>query len=155
MYPLQQSKKKFGHFLYTDKTREEFDDTFKEVSRFHSHAKIYAGKHKIDLPDKKMMMPDDIFIRHYIYRSTEQARQKVRNQVAVHNCFNNDDLRELSAFPIETFRDWQRYKRSYLKQEGWKEYFDNSLPYVVEDGLKNWIKDYSRRRTWRPCKKCN
>ncbi|MCX4824570.1 glycosyltransferase family 2 protein [Streptomyces sp. NBC_01142] len=115
------------------------DEPSKVVSRYTAGAKVYGGKHRIDVPGACETSPPDLFIRHFKYRSVRQARTKEINRVDSEQVFTDDDLRELSAFdPTET-RNWIEESRQLAAAEHWRTWFSPQWPTTYDDVLARWV----------------
>jgi glycosyltransferase involved in cell wall biosynthesis len=113
-----------GDFLLSRRIERHFNDTTKDYVRFHPEARVYGGKHRIDIPGPRTVRATDIFIRHYKYRTPEQAAQKERNRCTVQRIYSDPDLTSISAFGLERARDWIEYCRAAAARNEWRSSFD-------------------------------
>ncbi|MEV6394068.1 glycosyltransferase family 2 protein [Streptomyces sp. NPDC051907] len=114
------------------------DEPSKAVSRYAAGAKVYGGKHRIDVPGACETSPPDLFIRHFKYRSERQARTKEVNRVASEQVFTDEDLRELSAFDTTETRNWIEESRQLAAAEHWRTWFSPQWPTTYDDVLARW-----------------
>jgi Glycosyl transferase family 2 len=122
-------------FLLTTRSEPRFNDTTKDVTRFDPRARVYAGKHRIEVAGGEVLCPRDLFIRHYKFRTPEQAARKERNKVEAHASYSDDELARLSAFGLETSRRWFEVCRADCLAEAWRSRFSPELPSCPDDGL--------------------
>lgn len=127
-------------FLLTTKTELQMDDTTKDVTRYHPKAKVFGGKHLIDFPEPITFEPSNIFIRHYKYRSINQAATKEMNRRWSHSSYSDDDLENISAFGVAKARDWIETCRRTHQSREWMSRFDDSLIYANDNVLAEWAR---------------
>lgn len=142
MYPRLDEPKRSGEFLLTTRGEPRFNETTKDVTRFDETAKVFAGKHLIQVRDKKSFTPKTIFIRHYKFREPQQALRKERNKVQSHAVYSNDELGELSAFGVDDSRRWFEQCRKNEASEAWREYFSPNISAATDGGLAQWARDF-------------
>lgn len=136
MYPqLGPARPEPWAFLLTTRSEPRFNDTTKDMSRFDPRAQVYAGKHRIQVADQVVHCPQDLFIRHYKFRTTEQAARKERNKVEAHASYSDDELSRISAFGLEVSRRWFEVCRQDFLAEAWRSRFSPELPSCPDDGL--------------------
>lgn len=123
MYPAATRDPRPGAFLLSRRSEPHFNDTMKDLAQWDPGAVIFGGKHRIDLPRAVTCEPDDLFIRHYKYRSPQQARRKEKNRVAVARLYSDEDLTRITAFGLQVSRAWIRYGEESLREQRWKESF--------------------------------
>ena len=129
-------------FLLTTRTEPTFNDTTKDVTRFHPQARIYAGKHKIELPNKHEIVPQDLFIRHYKYRNIAQAQSKEVNRIQAHGSYSVKDLTRISAFGVEESLEWFEICRENANLEAWKSNFVVKEDDAVDSEMRNWAEKF-------------
>jgi len=144
MYPIVESPGDFGSFLLTRRASPRFSDTTKEVSVFNPEAKVYAGKHEIWLPSKKVLHPSDVFIRHYRFRSPEQAARKMRNKVEAHSAYSDSDIERDFSFNSNVVRKWFTECKNSLNTESWVSHFDGSINTLEDPALALWATCFLR-----------
>lgn len=137
MYPLATPPTAKHEFLLTPRAQPSFDDTFKEMSRYHPQAVVYAGKHRIEYPGIRRAKVSDIFIRHYKFRSEAQAARKLSNTNDAHQGVTLEELKRISAFDPKIAVEWYAYLRGAEAQELWRESFQ-SPPSVEDTELARW-----------------
>ena len=140
MYPAPRAGARKEDFLLSEKTEPEMDDTTKDVTRYHPQAKVFGGKHLIDFPGAITLEVNDIFIRHYKYRSIEQALKKEMNRRWAHSIYTDDDLESISAFGTVKARDWIDTCRRAHQSHEWMNRFDNSLDSSDDHELADWVR---------------
>jgi glycosyltransferase involved in cell wall biosynthesis len=129
-----------GSFLLTTRTDPSFNDTTKDVTIYNPNARIYAGKHLIEYSTKNFVKPEDIFIRHYKYRSLDQARRKEKNRVEAHGSYSYDDIARISAFGSDVSLKWFQTCRDNQATETWKLYFTNTVPSIEDCDIEQWAR---------------
>jgi glycosyltransferase involved in cell wall biosynthesis len=139
-----------AHFLLSRRSEPHFNDTTKDVVRYHPDVRVYGGKHLVDTPDARTVHLPDVFIRHYKYRSVAQARRKEGNRTAAKRVYTDADLARISATGIGPAREWIEHCERAAAEERWRESFDP--PEWVEDGeLADWAAGFlERTRTGAP-----
>jgi len=150
VYPCLEHRCEFGFPLNSSRVAPNFDDTYKEVCIYNSNANIFAGKHRIDIPDKRSLNPSDIFIRHYAFRSRDQAQKKEENRLLSHAQYTKDVLNKILAFELDVFYRWNAYKKNFYKDQGWEIYFDGKIDYEHDFTLFLWLKSYLQDRIYAP-----
>jgi glycosyltransferase involved in cell wall biosynthesis len=132
------------HFLLSRRGEVQFNDTTKDLVRYHPVARVYGGKHLIEVPGAWGLCPTDVFIRHYKYRSPSQARRKEQNRIAAKRVYSNPDLARISAGGIGPARDWIAHCERAAEEELWRASFDP--PRYSEDGeLAEWAGSFLER----------
>jgi hypothetical protein len=111
------------HFLLSEHCERSFNDTTKDVVRFHPEARVYGGKHRIDVPGARKLCVTDTFIRHYKYRSMPQAERKERNRMAAKRVYSDADLAEISATGVLPAREWIAYCERAAAEGRWRDSF--------------------------------
>ena len=142
VFPNLDSAGERGHFLLSPRIERFFNDTTKDVVRFHPDAWVYAGKHRIDIPQPFTMHVNDIFIRHYKYRSETQAVRKEHNRCAVHQTYSGEDLASISAFGADRAREWILYCRQAAEEERWRESFARNVDAIQDNAMADWVKSF-------------
>jgi hypothetical protein len=122
-------------FLQADRTEPQFNDTTKDVTRYTADARVFAGKHRIEQQGQQVYAPDDLYIRHYKYRSMSQARRKERNRLADQEGYQRADLEKMSCFGAEKTLAWFALCRENAGREAWRESFSTSTPSIEDRGL--------------------
>jgi len=146
MYPRLNEPSGQGEFLLSTRSQVGFNDTTKDVSRFDPKAKVHAGKHLISFSDRRAMCPDDIFIRHYKYRTLDQARRKELNRVQSHSSYSDEEIMRLSAFGLDRTRRWFETCRDELATEAWRSRFSLEMPATEDLELAAWAAGFLERR---------
>jgi glycosyltransferase involved in cell wall biosynthesis len=135
IYPDKKQDKCPGGFLLSRRAETSFEDTTKEVIRWHREAIVYGGKHKIELPNPELYAPTDIFIRHYKYRTFEQSFQKEKNKVANQKIYTDQELAQISSFDLQTTRRWIEYCEQTLSKERWRDSFSPDCPAIYDEEM--------------------
>lgn len=138
------------HFLLSRRIERQFNDTTKDVTRFYPDARVYGGKHRIDVPQASTLCPDDLFIRHYKYRTEAQAARKESNRCAAELTYSDTDLQAISAFELERTRDWIRYCRQAALEGRWRESFAPETDAIDDHAMADWAEAFFSRPTGRP-----
>ncbi len=126
-------------FLLTTAGSRSLDqEPSKVVTRFHPGARVYAGKHRIDLPGGREHLAEDLIIRHYKFRSRAQARRKLANQLESIEACSDADLARIAAFPGAAVQAWRREIHRQARQESWQDWFTASVPFVPDDAVARW-----------------
>jgi glycosyltransferase involved in cell wall biosynthesis len=142
MYPEVNRVAWKGSFLLSTKTELRMDDTTKDVTRYHPLAKVFAGKHLIDFPTAITFEPDNVFIRHYKYRTIQQASTKEMNRRWAHSSYSDEELESISAFGVARSREWiEACRRANIGRE-WMNRFDNSLAHANDHELADWAREH-------------
>jgi hypothetical protein len=139
MYPLPEPAPGPYGPLLTDRSAPAFDDTTKVVTRFCRGAKVYGGKHHIDIDDAVIMCPEDICIRHYMYRSVEQAEHKVLNRVRNHRSYSVTDLAEFATLGVPETLKWFKECEHEQQASLWKGCFSLDIPFVRDRTIAEWV----------------
>jgi len=135
IYPDINQNKRPGDFLLSRRAESSFNDTTKEVIRWHREAIVYGGKHKIEFPNPVIYTPTDIFIRHYKYRTLEQSLRKEKNKVAVQKIYTDEELTKISSFDLQTTRRWIEYCKLTLSKERWRDSFSPDCSAVYDEEM--------------------
>lgn len=126
-------------FLRTPAAGTTFDDEpSKLVTRYDPDARVYGGKHLIEGPTLCEVIPDDLYIRHFKYRSAAQARSKERNRVESESVFTDNDIQQLSAFTWQETKEWMRQCRDMADREEWRSWFSPERSLAFDDVLARW-----------------
>lgn len=126
-------------FLRTPVAGTTFDDEpSKVVTRYDPDARVFGGKHMIEGPTLRERIPDDLYIRHFKYRSAAQALSKERNRVASEAVFSDQDIQQLSAFNWQETKDWMQESRAMAEREEWRTWFRPERPLAFDDVLARW-----------------
>lgn len=142
MYPLQNLPVRRGQFLLSTHAQPGFDDTTKDISKYHPNARVYAGKHLIEYPGKVTITPEDLYIRHFKYRNPEQAAKKEFNRIRAQSSYTEQELNQISAFRPGVIQQWIEYCRTFQKNRGWVSYFTEQMPWVEDAELAQWAVDF-------------
>jgi glycosyltransferase involved in cell wall biosynthesis len=145
MYPILPHLNHKHEFLLSTRSAADFDETTKDISRFTVDARIYGGKHLIDFPNKNIIMPEDIYIRHYKYRSIEQARKKEINRVQSHSSYSDQELADISAFGFDVSSHWRQFCRKFQQSEGWRDRFTYSISSTEDCEMADWAVRFLQR----------
>lgn len=135
IYPDAISTAYPGSFLLSTRAEPAFNDTTKDVVRWHPDARVFAGKHRIDRPAAVTCTPDDVFIRHYKYRSPQQARAKEQNRVAVQRQYSDQELARLTAFSVEMSRAWFIWCAESFAAGRWRDSFSPDMPAMDDPAM--------------------
>jgi hypothetical protein len=135
IYPTALSAVKPGSFLLSTRAEPRFNDTTKDAVRWHPDARVYAGKHRIELPNPITCTPDDLFIRHYKYRNLQQGYAKERNRVNVQRLYSDKDLSRLSAFSVEQSRAWFSHCETSFATDAWRDSFAPDIPAIDDPAM--------------------
>lgn len=133
-----------AHFLLSRRWEPHFNDTTKDFVRFHPDAVVYGGKHVIDIPDARSMCPTDAFIRHYKYRSLDQARRKEENRLAAKGVYSDEDLTRISSTGVGPAREWIEHCQRFAAEEWWRDSFDPAES-VEDHAMADWAAGFLRR----------
>lgn len=140
MYPVPRA----SHFLLSGRCESHFNDTTKDVARYHENARVYGGKHRIDVPAAQALCPTDAFIRHYKYRSMAQARLKEQNRLAAKQVYSDADLAWISVNGVGPAREWIEYCRRAADEERWRDSFD-PIEFIEDHGMADWAESFLQR----------
>lgn len=132
------------HFLLSRRSESHFNDTTKDMVRFHPDARVYGGKHRVDIPDARALCPTDVFIRHYKYRSVLQARRKEQNRIAAKRAYSDADLAHISAIGIGPAREWIEHCERAAAEELWRDSF-NPIESAEDGAMADWALGFLRR----------
>lgn len=138
MYPSPNAHAEPAGFLLTTRAEPRLNDTTKDMARYRRDARVFAGKHRVDFENATRSMPDDIVIRHYKYRSLNQAQRKEENRVQAHASYSDEDLAAISAFGVAQSRGWIDFCRAQRQLEAWRDRFAGEVPWVHDDALSRW-----------------
>lgn len=139
MYPFPgDDRRRNHHFLLSTRVGAGFVDVTKDIARWVRGAEVRSGKHRIDFASRVVRDAGDIFIRHYKYRSPDQARRKEANRVQSESTYTDTELLQFSAFDLATTRDWISHCQREAEAEGWKSWFNADLPCEQDDDLARW-----------------
>jgi glycosyltransferase involved in cell wall biosynthesis len=141
LYPAPEDA---GHFLLSRRMELAFNDTTKDVVRFHPDARVYGGKHRIDIPNPRPLCVTDAFIRHYKYRNASQARQKEQNRLAAKRVYSEADLALISATGIAPAREWIEHCERAAVEERWRHSF-HPAESVEDHAMAGWAVSFLRR----------
>lgn len=140
MYPVPDA----SHFLLSRWCESHFNDTTKDVVRYHPDARVYGGKHLIEIPAAQMLCPTDAFIRHYKYRSIDQARHKEQNRLAAKQVYSDADLARISVNGVGPAREWIEYCQRAADEERWRDSF-NPIEFIEDHRMAEWAKSFLQR----------
>lgn len=133
-----------SHFLLSRRTEPQFNDTTKDMVRFDPGAHVYGGKHRIDIPSPRTLCPTDVFIRHYKYRTAEQARRKEQNRMLAKRVYTDADLARISSTGVDSAREWISHCERAADEELWRESFA-PVSYAEDDVMANWAEAFLQR----------
>lgn len=133
-----------SHFLLSRRTEPHFNDTTKDVVRYDSRARVYGGKHRIDVEAAGAMCPLEIFIRHYKYRSAAQAARKEQTRVAVKRTYSDADLERISSNGLEPARAWRDWCEEAAAAEEWRDSFAPA-DWIEDGGMAEWAGPFVQR----------
>lgn len=137
MYPAVPGDPRPGGFLLSRRAEPRFNETTKDAARWDPAAVVRGGKHRIDVPAPVDGDGGDAFIRHYKYRSEEQARRKEAIRVRQQHSYSDADLARISAFGVDASRAWIESCRDAFAEERWRASFAPDR--AAEDGaLAEW-----------------
>jgi glycosyltransferase involved in cell wall biosynthesis len=142
VYPQVDERELDSHFLLSDRLQEGFDIVTKDVTIFAPSTQVRGGKHLIDNPNPHTSEIDDIFIRHYKYRTPTQAERKERNQVAAELTHSDENIRKCSAFDFKHTKEWILNRRRALLLQEWRTNFSPSKPFVRDDTMAKWAQTF-------------
>jgi glycosyltransferase involved in cell wall biosynthesis len=145
VYPIQESTGQSSHFLLSRRIERDFNDTTKDVTLFHRCARVYGGKHRVNIPQSRTLCPDDIFIRHYKYRSEAQAALKERNRCEADLTYSDADLRAISAFGLKRTKAWIQYCRQAALEGRWRDSFAPNIDAVDDHAMADWAQSFLSR----------
>lgn len=137
MYPLDSAPSAPHEYLLTTRGQEAFDETVKEVARYHPDAVVYAGKHRIDYPGVRRAEARGIFIRHYKFRSEEQARLKAVKTNNAHRGITMEEIVRTTAFDPQLVLGWYAHLIATEEHELWRESF-GAAPSIEDPELAQW-----------------
>lgn len=143
IYPAPKGSES-SHFLLSRRSEPRFNDTTKDVVRYHPDARVYGGKHRIDISDARALCPTDVFIRHYKYRGVVQARRKEQNRVAAKRVYSDADLARISATGIRSARDWIEHCERAAADEAWRDSF-NPMDSMEDGAMADWALGFLQR----------
>lgn len=126
-------------FLLTPRSEPRYNDTTKDVTRYRPDARVQAGKHRIDFRGRQAIQPDDLVIRHYKYRSPQQAQRKEANRVRAQTSYTDAELADISAFGVARSRAWFEECARRAERQAWRRSFDPDLPAVEDRALARWV----------------
>lgn len=135
MYPEPSPDPRPAGFLMSRRAETRFNDTTKDMVRWHPAARVYGGKHLIELPDAVTLEIEDPFIRHYKYRSLEQGYRKEQNRVANGKLYSDGDLARISAFDVARSRAWISHCSQALETGRWRASFAADIAYVDDPAM--------------------
>ena len=138
MYPLANQPVGGSQFLLSTHAQPDFEVTTKDVSKYRQDAFVYGGKHLIEFSGKVTITPTDLHIRHFKYRSLEQAARKELNRVRAQSTYTDQEMKGFCAFGLEVAQQWVEYCRTYQKNQGWLSNFTEQIPWVEDTELANW-----------------
>lgn len=150
VYPARSLSRGPSHFLLSRRIERDFNDTTKDVTRFYPDARVYGGKHRIDVPQARTLCPDDLFIRHYKYRTEEQAARKESNRCASDLTYSDADLQAISAFELERTKEWIQYCRESALKGGWRESFAPETDAIEDHAMADWAQAFFSRPMGKP-----
>ena len=142
MYPDIAAVNSKGNFLLSVRAAAQMEDTTKDITCYHPQARVFGGKHLIDFPGAVTYQPENIFIRHYKYRSIAQALKKEKNRIWAHASYSDKDLEMISAFGVTKSRKWIKYCMRAHRNRTWMNRFDGNVDYVVDDVLASWARPF-------------
>jgi hypothetical protein len=144
-YPAATSDPRPGAFLLSRRSEPHFNNTTKDFVQWHPSAVVFGGKHRIEVPHAVTREPCDLYIRHYKYRSREQARRKEENRVAIARLYSDEELTTITAFGLQTSRAWIRHCEEGLKNHRWSESFSPDFPASDDPAMASYAAEFLPR----------